>query len=185
MDRMEISTQIKINLLCINHLHLNSYLRLKTISIPIWNRYAVHIIVQDDNLHCLRLSIYNWSYIIDTRQMKSSNYIQERLLNLLPMNSCIILLDPWLKTCHDGDIALRCESPNTHLVMIDFEKRCSRNSQTNVEELRQWGNACYQIDDNLSAIEFYTFGLKQLDEEQEKESTAKGQSSRSKDLFNN
>ncbi|CAF1262277.1 unnamed protein product [Adineta steineri] len=176
MDRMETSTQLKINLLRINHIHLNSYLRLKIISTPIWNRYVVHVIVQDENSHCLRLSIYNWSYVIDTRQIKTSTYIQERLTSLLSINSSIILLDPWLKTCHDSDIALRCESPNTHLLMIDYQERCSMSSKTNVEQLRQLGNTCYQVDDNLSAIEYYTFGLKQLDDEQEKELTSKGQS---------
>ena len=34
-----------------------------------------------------------------------------------------------------------------------------------------------QVDDNLSAIRYYTFGLKQLDDEQEKELASKGQSS--------
>ncbi|UJR08118.1 hypothetical protein I4U23_012395 [Adineta vaga] len=176
MDRMETSIQLKINLLRIDHLHVNSYLRLKIISIPIWNRSAVHVVVQDENHHCLRLSIYNWSYIIDTRQIKTLKYIHERLNNLLPMNSSIVLLDPWLKKCSDGDISLRCESPNTHLLLIDFEERCSMSHRINVEQLRQMGNACYQVDDNRSAIEYYTFGLKQLDEEQEKELTLKGQS---------
>ncbi|CAF2742870.1 unnamed protein product [Rotaria sp. Silwood2] len=176
MDRMEASTQLKFNLLRINHIHLNCRLTVKIISTPIWNRSAVHVIVQDENTDCLRLSIYNWLYIIDTRQIKSYKYIQERLTYLLPMNSSIILLDPWLKKCHDGDISLRCESPNTNLLMIDFEKRCSTSNQINVEQLRQLGNYCYQIDDSFSAIEFYTFALKQLDEQQEKELTLKGQS---------
>ncbi|CAF1030989.1 unnamed protein product [Rotaria sordida] len=176
MDRMEASTQLKINLLRINHIHLNCRLTVKIISTPIWNRSAVHVIVQDENMDCLRLSIYNWSYIIDTRQIKSYKYIQKRLTYLLPMNSSIILLDPWLKKCHDDDISLRCESPNTHLLMIDFEKHCSTSNKINVEQLRQLGNECYQMDDSLSAIEFYTFALKQLDEQQEKELTLKGQS---------
>jgi hypothetical protein len=165
---MESSTQLKINLLRINHVHLNSRLPVKIISTPIWTRYAVHIIVQDENTHCLRLSIYNWSYFINTRQIKSYNYIQECLIRLLPINSCIVLLDPWLKICEDGEIGLRCESPNTHLLMIDFETRCSTSNRTNLDQLRQWGNACYQADDNLSAIEFYTYGLRQIDEQQDK-----------------
>jgi hypothetical protein len=172
MDRMEISKQLKINLLRINHVHLNCRLPLKIISTPIWTRYAVHIIVQDENTHCLRLSIYNWSHFINTRQIKSYNYIQECLIRLLPINSCIVLLDPWLKICEDGEISLRCESPNTHLLMIDFETRCSTNNRTNIDQLRQWGNTCYQADDNLGAIEFYTYGLRQIDEQQEKELTA-------------
>ena len=162
-----MSTQLKINLLRINHVHLNSRLPVKIISTPIWTRYAVHIIVQDENTHCLRLSIYNWSPVVNTRQIKSYNYIEECLLRLLPINSCLVLLDPWLKICEDGQIALRCESPNTHLLMIDFETRCSTSARTNVDQLRQWGNTCYQADDNLSAIEFYTYGLRQIDEEQE------------------
>ena len=85
MDRMEASTQLKINLLQINHVHLNSRLPVKIISPPIWTRYAVHIIVQDENTHCLRLSIYNWSHVINTRQIKSYNYIQEQLTRLLPL----------------------------------------------------------------------------------------------------
>ncbi|CAF3732153.1 unnamed protein product [Rotaria sp. Silwood1] len=176
MDRMEASIQLKINLLRINHIHVNCCLNLKIISIPIWNHSAVHVIVQDENMDCLRLSIYNWSYIIDTRQIKSYKYIQERLIYLLPINSSIILLEPWLKKCYDGDISLRCESPNTHLLMIDFENRCSTNNKINVEQLRQLGNDCYQMDDSFSAIEYYTFALKQLDEQQEKELTLKGQS---------
>ena len=167
MDRMEASAQLKINLLRINHVHLNSRLPLKVISTPIWTGYAVHIVVQDENSHCVRLSIYNWSSIVNTRQIKSYTYIQECLLRLLPMNSCIVLLDPWLKMCHDGEISLRCESPNTHLLMIDFETRCSTNSRTNLDQLRQWGNASYQVDDNLRAIEFYTYGLRQIDEQTE------------------
>ena len=170
--QIQASEQLKINLLRINHIHLNYRLVLKIISKPIWNRSAVHVIVQDENTHCLRLSIYNWSYVIDTRQMKSLNYIQERLKDLLAIDSSIILLDPWLKQCHDGDISLRCESPNTHLILLNSEK-------TDVEQLRQSGNTCYQVDDNLAAIEFYTVGLKQLDEQQEKELTLKGQSSMS------
>lgn len=169
MDRMEASVQLKINLLKIDHVHVNTRLPLKIISAPLWTRFAVHIVVQDENTHCLRLSIYNWSHVIDTRQIKSHSYIQERLKSLLPINSCIVLLDPWLKRCQDGDLGLRCESPNTHLLMIDFETRCSTSERTNVDQLRQWGNTCYQADDNLSAIEFYTFGLRQIDEQQEKE----------------
>jgi hypothetical protein len=119
-------------------------------------------------MHCLRLSIYNWSYIIDTRQIKSLNYIYERLKYLLSINSSIILLDPWLKKCQDGNISLRCESPNTHLIIQNFEI-------INIEQLRQLGNICYQADDNLSAIQFYTLGLKQLNQQQEKELTLKGQ----------
>ncbi|CAF0988554.1 unnamed protein product [Adineta ricciae] len=176
MDRMETATPLKINLLRINHLHLKAYLRLKIISVPIWNRSAVHVIVQDENCHCLHLAIYNWSHIIDTRQIRTLKYIQERLSHLLPMNSYVVLLDPWLKKCRDGDISLRCESPNTHLLLIDFEERCSTSHRTNVEQLRQIGNLCYQVDDNLSAIRYYTFGLKQLDDEQEKELASKGQS---------
>ncbi|CAM4877115.1 unnamed protein product [Rotaria socialis] len=176
MDRMEVSKQLKINLLRINHIHVNCRLPVKIISAPIWTRLAVHVIVQDENSDCLRLSIYNWSPIIDTRQIKSYDYIQKRLTNLLPMNSCIVILDPWLKTCYDGDISLRCESPNTHLLMIDFETRCSTSNKFNVEQLRQMGNACYQVDDNLGAIEFYSFALGQLDEHQERELMLKGQS---------
>lgn len=168
MDRMEISRQLKINLLRINHVHLNSRLPVKIISTPIWTGYAVHIIVQDENSDCLHLSIYNWSHIQNTRQIKSFNYIQECLIRLLPINSCIVLLDPWLKLCEDGEISLRCESPNTHLLMIDFETRCSTNNRTNLDQLRQWGNTCYQADDNLGAIEFYTYALRQIDEQQEK-----------------
>ena len=169
MDRMEASMQLKINLLQIDHVHVNTRLPLKIISAPLWTRFAVHIVVQDENTHCLRLSIYNWSPVINTRQIKSHSYIQERLKSLLPINSCIVLLDPWLKRCQDGDLGLRCESPNTHLLMIDFETRCSTSERTNVDQLRQWGNTCYQADDNLAAIEFYTFGLRQIDEQQEKE----------------
>jgi len=171
--QIDISKQLKINLLRINYRHINCYLSLKIISLAIWNRSSVHVIVQDDNTHCLRLSIYNWSYVIDTRQIKSLNYIQERLKYLLPINSSIILLDPWLKKCQDGDISLRCESPNTHLIIRNNQI----NKQIDIEQLRQLGNNCYQADDNLSAIQFYTFGLKQLDEQQEKELTLKGQSS--------
>ncbi|UJR38207.1 hypothetical protein I4U23_030880 [Adineta vaga] len=177
MDRMEISTQLKINLLRINHIHLNSRLPVKIISTPIWTRCAVHVVVQDENTHCLRLSIYNWSHVINTRQMKSYIYIQERLSYLLPINSCIVLLDPWLKMCEDGEIGLRCESPNTHLLMIDFESRCSTNLRTNLDQLRQWGNRCYQTDDNLAAIEFYTYGLRQIDEQQENDFMFKDKSS--------
>ncbi|CAF3437680.1 unnamed protein product [Rotaria sp. Silwood1] len=176
MDRMEASTQLKINLLRVNHVHLNSRLPVKIMSIPIWTRYAVHVVVQDENSHCLRLSIYNWSYVMNTRQIKSYNYIQECLIRLLPINSCIVILDPWLKMCHDGEIGLRCESPNTHLLMIDFETRCSTNNRINVDQLRQWGNTCYQADDNLGAIQFYTYGLRQIDEQQEKELASKGKS---------
>ncbi|CAF0825830.1 unnamed protein product [Rotaria sordida] len=176
MDRMETSVQLKINLLRINHIHLNSRLPVKIISTPIWTRYAVHVVVQDENTHCLRLSIYNWSYIMNTRQIKSYNYIQECLTRLLPINSCIVILDPWFKMCHDGEIGLRCESPNTHLLMIDFETRCSTSNRINVDQLRQWGNTCYQADDNLGAIQFYTYGLRQIDEQQEKELTSKGKS---------
>jgi len=178
IDRIKFSEELKINHLRINYLHINCYLTVKIISLPIWTRYAVHIIVQDENTHCLRLSIYNWSYLIDTRQIKSLNYIQERLKNLLTINSSIILLDPWLKKCQDGDISLRCESPNTHLIIFNFENQSSINNQIDVEQLRQMGNLCYQADDNLAAIQFYTFALKQLDEQQEKELTLKGQSSR-------
>ncbi|CAF0848954.1 unnamed protein product [Adineta steineri] len=174
MDRMEMASQLKINLLRINHVHLNSRLPLKIISAPIWTPYAVHVVVQDENAHCLRLSIYNWSHVTYTRQTKSYNYIQERLRCLLPINSCIVLLDPWLKMCQDGDIALRCESPNTHLLMIDFETRCLANHRTNVDQLRELGNTCYQADDNLSATEFYIYGLRQIDEQYEKQSTSKG-----------
>jgi len=180
---IEPSESLKINLLRINHVHRNQRLSLKIISTPIWNRSAVHVIVQDENNHCLRLSIYNWSYVIDTRQTKTVNYIQERLKNLLPINSSIILLDPWLKKCHDGDVSLRCESPNTHLIPVDYDRQCSINSPIDIEQLRQLGNACYQADDSLSAIQFYTFGLKQLDEQQEKESTSKGQISKSDEFF--
>ena len=127
----------------------------------------MHVIVEDDNTHCLRLSIYNWLPVISTRQVKSYSYVEERLSSLLPMGSSLVLLEPWLKRCSDGDIALRCESPNTHLFLSDFEARCSQKHLTNVDQLRQWGNACYQADDNLAAIDFYTFGLRQLDEEEE------------------
>ncbi|CAF1930772.1 unnamed protein product [Rotaria magnacalcarata] len=180
MDRMETSRQLKINLLRINHIHLNSRLPVKIISTPIWTHYAVHVVIQDENSHCLRLSIYNWSYVMNTRQIKSYKYIQECLTRLLPINSCIVVLDPWLKMCHDGQIALRCESPNTHLLMIDFETGCSTDTRTDVEQLRQWGNLCYQADDNLGAIEFYTYGLRQIDEQQEKELECKGKSVTSK-----
>ena len=159
MDRMEASTQLKINLLKINHIHLNCRLPVKIISSAIWTTTSVHTVVQDENSHCLRLSIYNWSHTVDTRQIKSRVYINDRLNRLLTINSCIVLLDPWLKLCSDGEISLRCESPNTHLLMIDFETKCSTNSRTNVDELREWGNTCYQTDDNLGAISFYTYNI--------------------------
>lgn len=166
------SLSLKINSLRINHVHKNSYLSVKVISPPVWNRSAVHIIIQDDNTHCLRLSIYNWSYLINTRQIKTFDYIQERLKYLFPLNSSLILYEPWLKQCDDNDISLRCETPNTHLILqID-------NYQNDIEQLRQLGNLCYQADDNLSAIEFYTLALKQLDKQQENQLTLKGQSSR-------
>lgn len=174
-----ISSQpMKINLLRLNHIHENCHLSLKIISSPIWNRAAVHVIVQDENSHCLRLAIYNWLYTIDTRQIKSMNYIHERLKVLLPMHSSVVLRDPWLKKCADGELALRCESPNTHLILEDYDRQNSLTSSIDIEQLRQLGNACYQADDSLSAIQFYTFGLKQLDEQQEKELTSKGQTSK-------
>ena len=175
------SNTLKITQLQINHIHHNQQLPLKIISTPIWNRSAVHVIVQDDHSHCLRLAIYNWSYVINTRQIKSMNYIHERLKGLLPMYASIILVEPWLKKCADGEISLRCESPNTHLILCDYDRQDSLASSIDIEQLRQLGNACYQTDDSLSAIQFYTFGLKQLDEQQEKELTSKGQTSERKD----
>ena len=169
---------LKINCLRINHIHLNCHLAVKIISKPIRHHSVVHVIVEDEDTHCLHLSIYNWLYMIDTKQIQSYNYIDERLKYLLSMNSFIILLNPWLKKCHDGNIALRCESPSTNLLIIDIDKQNSINYRINIEELRQLGNDCYRINDSLSAIEFYTYGLKQLDEEQEKELASKGQSSR-------
>lgn len=184
MDRMEASKQLRINLLRINHVHVNCCLLLKIISKPVWNRSAVHVIVQDENEHCTRLSIYNWSHTVDTRQIKTYEYIEKRLESLLPIDSSIILLDPWFKRCHDGDFALRCESPNTHLITTDFQKRCISDHKNDVEQLRQIGNICYQVNDNLSAIEYYTYALQQLDEQQAKELTCEGQSSMSRILFN-
>lgn len=177
---MERSKQLKINILRINHVHTNCRLAVKIISTPIWTRHAVHVVVQDENTHCLRLSIYNWSYVMDTRQIKSYQYIQESLLRLLPINSCIVILDPWLKLCDDGQIGLRCESPNTHLLLIDFETRCTSYSRVNVEQLRQWGNACYQADDNYGAIGFYTYGLRQVDEKPKKEPTSEKKPSKNR-----
>ena len=175
---MKSSMSLKINCLRINHIHYGYHLRVKIISKPIRNRSVVHVIVEDEDTHCLLLSIYNWLYMIDTRQIQSYNYIEERLKYLLAMDSFIILLNPWLKRCHDGNIALRCESPNTNLFILDMEKKNSMDCRINVEKLRQLGNDCYRVDDNLSAIEFYTYGLRQLDEEQEKELASKGRSSR-------
>lgn len=172
------SQSIQINLLRINHIHLKYHLSLKIISLPIWNRAAVHVVVQDENCHCLRLAIYNWMFMNDTRQIKSMNYIHERLKVLLPMQSSIVLREPWLKKCTDGELALRCDSPNTHLILEDYDRQDSLTSSVDIEQLRQLGNACYQADDSLSAIQFYTFGLKQLDEQQEKELTSKGQTSK-------
>lgn len=77
------------------------------------------------------------------------------------MDSSLILFDPWLKRCDDGDLALRCESPNTDLFLTDFVARCSTASQTSIEQIREWGNACYHDADHLGALEFYTFALDQ------------------------
>ena len=169
MIRMESTTSLTINRLRINHVHLQARLPLKIISNSVWNNNGVHLVVQDENDHCLPLAIYNWSYINNTRQIKLYSYIQERLSSLLPLNSCLVVLDPWLKRCQNGDLTLRCDSPNTHLLMIDFESRCATGERTHIDQLRQWGNSCYQADDNLAAIEFYTFGLRQIDEQQKKE----------------
>ena len=68
--------------------------------------------------------------------------------------------------CNDGDISLRCESPNTNLFLIDFKQQNKINCQQNFEQLRQWGNDCYHVDDSLSAIEFYDIGLQQLNNEE-------------------
>ena len=66
---MKASVRLKICLLRINHIHLNTDLHVSLISTPIWTRYAAHVAVEDNDTHCLRLSIDNWSYVTYTRQI--------------------------------------------------------------------------------------------------------------------
>ena len=165
LDRMKHSQTIRIPQLRIDHTHVHRHLSMRIVSKPLWTRYAVHVVVQDETAHCLRLSIYNWSYTFEHRQIFSDPYIEDRLYQLLPINSTFVLFDPWLKKCDDGDVALRCESPNINLFLLNFHTRCALNARTNIEDLRRLGNDCYGANDSLGAIEYYSFALQQLNEQ--------------------
>lgn len=130
----------------------------------------MHVVVRDSHDDHIHLAISNWFYFFPTRQILSDDYIKQRLTTILPLESNIVLLDPWLKKCGDGEISLRCESPNSHIILMQFETRYSDTNQIDIQHLRRWGTACLQANDSLGGIEMFTFGLEQLDIIRERES---------------
>lgn len=169
LERAEISKSITFGGLRLDQVVVDCFLSLKIVSNPVWTRNAVHLVVQDDNHDLLRLAIYNWSIVNDSRQIKSFSYVKQRFKQVFALNSRFLLFDPWLKVCDDRNLSLRCDSPETNLFLIDFYRTCSDAEMTNIDQLRQIGNSCYQFDDNLAAIEFYTFALKQIERQRKRQ----------------
>ena len=165
---MKQSKELTIKELHTNYVHRNSYLRLKIISTPQCTGSTVHMIVQDKDKHSLRLSVDNWSLVLNTL-IFTPPYIIYRTKILLPIGSHIVLLDPRLIQSEDEQIALQCVSPNTHLVLYDFQSRCTNYMRVDIDQLIRWGHTSYQVGDTHAAIKFYTDGLKQVDEKPEED----------------
>lgn len=109
----------------------------------------------------LSLVISNWSYLIPSNEFKSREELTDILNELLPVDSLIKLNDPLLTTCRiDGQFTLRCDTPNTELMLTDRVKNCFVLAK--LDDLRERGNQAY-IRGNLQlAVDYYTFAIQRI-----------------------
>ena len=85
----------------------------------------------------------------------------EILNELLPIGSMIMLFEPFLTTCRiDGQISLRCDTPNIDLVLIDRRKKYFVNEK--LEDLREHGNKAYIRGHLELALDYYTFAINRI-----------------------
>ncbi|CAF1398139.1 unnamed protein product [Didymodactylos carnosus] len=159
VERLKQATVIKINEMKINTVHKNSVLYCRIVANPVFTQRAVYTVIEDQNGDCLRLALYNWPYIMSTKQIKKIEYIMKCINSLLSMDTNLILLDPWLKVSIDRSFSLRCDS-NVNIVMIDYLDKCLNINSIN--EAKKLGNDAYSVDDNLRAIDYYSFGLEMI-----------------------
>jgi hypothetical protein len=73
----------------------------------------------------------------------------------------IKLYDPLLTKCHiDGQFTLRCDAPNTELILAERIKKCFVLDK--LDDLRERGNQSY-IHGNLQlALDYYTFAINRI-----------------------
>ncbi len=107
------------------------------------------------------LVISNWSYLIPTNEFKSREELTNILNELLPIDSLIKLYDPLLTTCRvDGQLSLRCDAPNTELILTDRIKKCFVLDK--LDDLRERGNQAYIRGNCQLALDYYTFAINRI-----------------------
>jgi hypothetical protein len=73
----------------------------------------------------------------------------------------IKLFDPLLTTCYiDGQLSLRCESPNTQLILFERHKKCFVLDK--LDDLRDRGNQSYIRGYNELAIDYYSYAINRI-----------------------
>ncbi|CAF1092693.1 unnamed protein product [Rotaria sordida] len=122
---------------------------------------TIYMVVRDKFDFHIRLVISNWSYIIPTNEFKSTEKLSHIFDELLPVDSMIKLCDPLLTTCNiDGQPTLRCDAPNTELILSERQKKCFVLDK--LDELRDRGNQAYIRGDIQIAIDYYTFAINRI-----------------------
>ncbi|CAF1317832.1 unnamed protein product [Rotaria magnacalcarata] len=147
-----------------NHFYENQQLSLWIVTQPESTRMVdgkIYMVVRDELHFHIRLVISNWSYIIPTNEYKSIEALSDILRELLPVDSMIKLLNPFLTTCTiDGQLTLRCDAPNIELILSERIYKCFVLDK--LDELRNRGNQAYIRGDTQLAIDYYTFAINRI-----------------------
>ncbi|CAF3539747.1 unnamed protein product [Rotaria sp. Silwood1] len=148
----------------INHVYKNQQLSLWIVTRPESTNMVdgtIYMVVRDEFDFHIRLVISNWSYIIPTDEFKSTEELSHILDELLSVDSMIKLYDPFLTTCNiDGQPTLRCDAPNTELILFERQKKYFVIDK--LDELRDRGNQAYIRGDTQIAIDYYTYAINRI-----------------------
>jgi hypothetical protein len=69
--------------------------------------------------------------------------------------------DPLLTKCHiDGQLCLRCDAPNSELILSDRIKKCFVHDK--LDDLRERGNQAYIRGNSQLALDYYTFAINRI-----------------------
>jgi hypothetical protein len=73
----------------------------------------------------------------------------------------IKLYDPLLTKCHiDSQFTLRCDAPNTELILVERIKKCFILDK--LDDLRERGNQSYIHGNIQLALDYYTFAINRI-----------------------
>lgn len=145
-------TPIRLKDMFVNQVHTGKYLMCRVVGEPFYLT-GIITVVEDESGDIENVSLYNYSTSYDISP-----------IDLLPVNSVIIIKEPYLKIMisNNSDYYIRVESPTDVVFVNDHgvEKwKPFKKTDFTYEQLNELGNKCFVKKEYRQAIRYYSQAL--------------------------